>query len=222
MPVETSRVSCRPKLLLPSEPSRSRSARYPRKSRLLSVTWNRVFCRSCASPSPASRCSRSASEIGRRRDVALLGQLADQLLDQLLDLRGGVSVRRVAHQPRDGLRREQPAVEQRVEDRVVQRLHGLGLLVAGMRVIEPARQQQVRELREQILEVDALELVAGELRVSVLHGPSRLPRVQASRGVSCRISSFPRPGCVVRRTPARGAADDGCPPAPRTSTPRCA
>src|SRR4051812_19600619 len=42
IPVEWSRVSWRPRLLLPSEPSRSRSARYPRKSRLLSVTSNRL------------------------------------------------------------------------------------------------------------------------------------------------------------------------------------
>src|SRR5580704_13133088 len=50
MPVARSRVSCRPKLDLPSEPRRFRSDLNPRKSRLLSVISNFACCASPVCP----------------------------------------------------------------------------------------------------------------------------------------------------------------------------
>src|SRR5579863_9568646 len=50
MPVARSRVSCRPKLDLPSDPRRLRSDLKPRKSRLLSVISNLACCASPACP----------------------------------------------------------------------------------------------------------------------------------------------------------------------------
>ena len=49
-PVARSRVSCRPKLLRPSEPSKSCSVLNPRKSMVLSVISKRASVRSCGWP----------------------------------------------------------------------------------------------------------------------------------------------------------------------------
>ncbi len=72
MPVARSRVSCRPKLDLPSEPSRSFSVLKPRKSSDLSVTSNRAW------PSPSlSRAGLSIphlqSRYGLRRPASAPG-----------------------------------------------------------------------------------------------------------------------------------------------------
>ena len=111
-----------------------------------------------------------ALEIRRRRDVALVGHPLDDLLDQLFELRARlvlIAVGGVAEQPFDGLFRQHAAVEQRVEDRVVQRLHRPLFLVVAVRVAEAAREQQIGQLRHQILEIQLVERVAGEFRVAV-------------------------------------------------------
>src|SRR5207245_6841024 len=102
-------------------------------------------------------------EVRRRRDVALVRHPLDDLLNQLLELRSRVSliaVGRIAEQSLDRLFRQHAAIEQRVEDRVVQRLHRALVVVHPVRVPEAAGQQQVGELRDQIFEIQAIELIA--------------------------------------------------------------
>jgi hypothetical protein len=115
-------------------------------------------------------------EVGRRRNVALVGHPLDDLLNQLFELRSRVTlvrVGRIAEQPFDGLFRQHAAVEQRIQNRVVQRLHRPLVVVHGVRIAEPARQQQVRQLGHQILEIQVVQCVAGEFRVAILHKTSR-------------------------------------------------
>ena len=69
----------------------------------------------------------------------------------------------------DGVVRQHATIEQRVENRVVQRLHGALFRIHVARAAEAAREQQVGQLRQQLLEVDALEVVAGEAGVLVPH-----------------------------------------------------
>ena len=86
-------------------------------------------------------------EIRRRRDVAFLRHPLDDLLNQFLELRPRIAlirVGRIAEQPLDRFLRQHAAVEQRVEDRVVQRLHRPILFVHGVGIAEAARQQQIR------------------------------------------------------------------------------
>ena len=103
----------------------------------------------CAAPLAAPLPSLALGlEIGRHRDVAFFAHALDDLLDQLLELRSRivlVGVRGIPKQLLDGLFRQHAAVEQRVEDRVVQRLHRpLFLVHAAARVPEPAGEQQIR------------------------------------------------------------------------------
>ena len=79
-----------------------------------------------------------ALEVGLPRDVALLRHPFDDLLDQLLELGLAVGVRRVAEQALDGLVREQVAAEDRLENRVVQRLQGV-LTVVVARIADTSR-----------------------------------------------------------------------------------
>ena len=81
------------------------------------------------------------------------------------------------HQLVDRLLRQQPARQQRLEDGVVQRLHRVVRVGPGRHLLarEPARQQEVGQLRQQVLEVEAVEFVAGELRVPVAHRARLLP-----------------------------------------------
>ena len=123
-------------------------------------------------------------EVRAAGDVALLLHLLDDVVDELLDLRRRVGVGRIAEQLLDRLRRQQAAGQQRLEDRVVQILprHPLVGIGRARVVVEPAREQHVRELRDELLEVDALELVAGVPGVSVLH-------------VARNSNSTPTPSC---------------------------
>jgi hypothetical protein len=110
-------------------------------------------------------------EVGAAGDVALLLHFLDDVLDQLLDLRRRVGVGGIAEQLLDGLRRQQTAREQRLEDRVVQILARHLLIGIGRAriVVEAARQQHVRELRDELLEIDPLEFIPGVAGVPVLH-----------------------------------------------------
>ena len=111
-----------------------------------------------------------AVEIGRRRDVAFVGHPLDDLLDQLLELRPRfilIAVGGIAEQARDRFFRQDAAVEQRVEDRVVQRLHRPLFLVVAVRVAEAARQEQVGQLRHQIFEIQLVERIARKFRVPI-------------------------------------------------------
>src|SRR5207247_4253672 len=75
-----------------------------------------------------------------------------------------------AEQATDRLFRQYAAIEQRVEDRFVQRLHRALVVVHPVRVPEAAGQQQVGELRDQIFEIQAIELIADVFGVAILHG----------------------------------------------------
>src|SRR5204863_9415199 len=83
-----------------------------------------------------------------------------------------VAGRRLAEQLLQRFFRQHASAEERLENRVVQRLQG-AVFVAGRRiapgVAEPARQQQVGELRHEILEIDLVEQVAGVFGVAVFH-----------------------------------------------------
>ena len=66
--------------------------------------------------------------------------------------------------------------EQGIEDRVVQCLHRALFGVHVARAAEAARQQQVGQLRHEILQVDVVQQVAGELGVAVFHQASEFGR----------------------------------------------
>ena len=162
MPVDRSRVSCRPALLWPSEPSRSRSALKPRKSSALSVTSKRACLVPSPSPPPWARRWRSASRSGDARDVARLLHPLDDLLDQLLELLAQlllIAVGRLAEDLLEHLGRQHAAAEERLENGVVQRLHrpivGIRRIAPG--IAEPAREQQVGQLRHQLVHVELVE-----------------------------------------------------------------
>jgi hypothetical protein len=105
----------------------------------------------------------------------LFHHLVDDLLDQVLELLTRlllIAVRWFTQQLLQRFFREHAAAEERFQNGVVQRLHR-PVLVAGGRIApgiaEPARKQQVGELRHQILEIDLVEQVAGVFRVTVFH-----------------------------------------------------
>ena len=52
----------------------------------------------------------------------------------------------------------------------MQRLHRAVVLVAAVGAAEPAGQKQIGQLRDQILQIQVVELVPGVFRVSILHG----------------------------------------------------
>ena len=72
-------------------------------------------------------------EIGRTGDEALLHHLLDDLLDEVFDLLPRfflIAVRRLAQQLLQRFFREHASAEERLENRIMQRLHG-AVLVAG-------------------------------------------------------------------------------------------
>ena len=109
----------------------------------------------------------------RRCQVALPLELVENLLNQPFDaLLGVVSLLPVlAEQLLDHLVGEHSSVEQRLEDGIVQslaRVPGHAVVVReAVGVVEAARQQEVGELREQLLEIEVVEILAGELGVAV-------------------------------------------------------
>ena len=112
--------------------------------------------------------------IGRRGDVAGLLHPLDDLLDQLLEplLRCLVAV--LAEQLLQPLVGQHAAAQQRVEDRVVQRLHRpLVVGAAEVRIAETAGKQQVRQLRHQLVHVELVEQVGDEFAVAILHEPAQ-------------------------------------------------
>jgi hypothetical protein len=127
-------------------------------------------------------------QVGAAGDVALLLHLLDDVFDQLLDLRRRVGVSRIAKQLLDRLLRQQPARQQRLQDRVVQILPRHLLIGIGRAriVVEAARQQHVGELRDELLEIDPLELVSGVAGVAILHVTAI-----ACSAFSCSTSSSP-------------------------------
>ena len=115
-------------------------------------------------------------EIGGRRDEALLHHAIDDVLNQLFELRarvGLIGVGGIAQQALERLFGQHPAVEERVHDGVVQRLHGaivFGLAVhAAVGRLKSAGEQQVGQLLDQIVEVEIVERVAGVFAVLVFH-----------------------------------------------------
>ena len=83
-------------------------------------------------------------EVGRAGHEPLFHHALDDLLNEILELLPRlflVAIGRVAEQLLKGLVRQHAAAEQRLEDRIVQRLHGAILFVAGAapRIVESAR-----------------------------------------------------------------------------------
>ena len=117
-------------------------------------------------------------EIRRAGDEPALHHAVDDLLDQILELLAHaflVAVGRLAEQLLHRLVGQHAAAEERVEDGIVQRLHRAVLVSVGRipRVAEAARQQQVRQLRDEILEIDLVHQVAGVFGVAVFQVFSR-------------------------------------------------
>ena len=89
----------------------------------------------------------------------------DQLVDPLLGVLGVLPV--LAEQPLEHFV-GQRAAQQRFEDRVVQRLHRMPVVIAGhaVGVLEAAAEQHVREPRQQVLEIEVVEIFRAVLRCS--------------------------------------------------------
>ena len=86
-------------------------------------------------------------EVGRHGDVAFPGHTLDDLLDQSLEQRPRVvliGIGRIAEQPLDRFVRQAAAVEQCVENRVVQRLQRPVGLVRLARMPEAAGEEHIR------------------------------------------------------------------------------
>ena len=114
-------------------------------------------------------------QVGGARDEPLFHHALDDLLNEILELLARlllVAVGRLTEELLDGLVRQHAAAEQRLEDGIVQRLHRAVLFVAraAPRIVEPAREQQVGQLRHEIVDVDLVEQAACVLRVAVFHG----------------------------------------------------
>ena len=110
--------------------------------------------------------SKLTATIGRQLLILSLIATALANLVALTALRGIA-----LHQALEHLVGHHTAIEQRVEDGVVERLHRAVVIVLGVpRVVEPARQQQVGQLRDQRLEVELIEQVFDEFRVAIFHG----------------------------------------------------
>ena len=112
-----------------------------------------------------------AGEESNTRDLPAVTNLrpVDLLTRALLIAVGGLA-QEFLHR----LVRKHAAAEQRLQNRVMQRLHRTVLFVVERmtpRVVEPAREQQVGQLRDEIVDVDLVEQVAGVFRVAVFHRP---------------------------------------------------
>ncbi len=150
-------------------------------------------------------------------DVAVVGHPFDDLLDQLFELRACVrliAVGRIAEQSFDRLLRKNAAVEERVEDGIVERLHRPLSLVGAVRVPEAARQQQIRQLRDEILDIDIVEIVTRVLGIAIPHSESHSSQPPATShqppATSCSTSSS-RPWAPAALRPSaapRGGSDD--------------
>ena len=113
-----------------------------------------------------------ALDIRRGGDVALLLKLLDDLVDELVEARFRVVaiLPALAEHLLERLVGQETAVQQRLEDRVVQRLHRSSVLAGHpVRVVEPARQQEIGQPREQLFEVELVEVLAGVLGIAVFH-----------------------------------------------------
>ena len=128
------------------------------------ISKRTLLVASAARPGPAGpRALRArSSDVGRAGQIALMLQLLDDPLDQLVEplLRIVGLLPVLAEQLLERLVGEQPAVQDRFEDGVVQRLRRMPRLVVvvvrqPVRAVEAAREQQVGQLRQQILEVDS-------------------------------------------------------------------
>ena len=138
-------------------------------------------CRWRIGAEPAARTARLALralglQIGRRRDEPFLHHAIDDVLNQLLELRsriGLIGVSRIAQQPFERFLRQHAAVEQRVHDGVVQRLHRAIVfrlpVHAAVGRLEAARQQKIRQLLDQVIEIQIVQRIAGVFGVLVTH-----------------------------------------------------
>ncbi len=104
--------------------------------------------------------------------LQLLDDPPDEIVEAFFGVLGLLPI--LAEHLLERLIREHAAVEDCLQDGVVQRLHrvpGLVVIVVrqSVRALEAAREQHVGEPGEQVLEIDIVEVVAGELGVAILH-----------------------------------------------------
>ena len=171
-------------------------------------------------------------QVGRRRDVARLLHAVDDLLDQFLELldlllRGLVrAAGRLAEQLLGEVGRQHPAVEERLEDGVVEGLQrAIGAVErAAPAVAKPAGEQQVGQFRGQLVDVEPVDEVWRVLGIAIAHhalaaagGRRQLycfrflrppPRSSFSSGSSgARYGAAPGPGRAAAggQAPRRGS-----------------
>ena len=115
-----------------------------------------------------------ARQVGWRRNVARLRHPVHDRLDELLELVAHLllgAVRLVAEELLEQVLRQHAAAEQRFENCVVQRLHRpIPIIGRVSRAPEPAREQQIRELRHELVHVEIVQQVGHVFRVGVFHG----------------------------------------------------
>ncbi len=179
MPVALSRVSCRPEAALAERAQQIAQRAVTEEIEALighlEACWRRVRTEAAAR---AARLALGAIglQIGRRRDEPFLHHAIDDVLDEFFQLRsriGLVGIGRVAQQSLERFLRQHAAVEERVHDGVVQGLHRavvFGLAVhAAVRRLEPARKEQIRQLLDQVVEIEIVQRIAGVFGVFVSH-----------------------------------------------------
>ena len=138
-------------------------------------------------------------EIRRRRDVAGVLHAVDDLLDQLFELLPHlflIAIRRLAEDLLEHVVREHAAAEERLENRVVQRLHAAVVVVGRIapRVAEAARQQQVGQFRHELVHVELVEERGDVFLVAIFHGIVRNTSPKSEvRSPKCEVRS-----CEVR------------------------
>src|SRR2546422_487739 len=160
----------------------------------------RLNCTCCAAsfaipPGPNSGCWALGTRGASFREVALLDQALDDLVEQLgeLALQVGVPLgvaRGLATQRLEHLGSQLARVHERLEDRLAQRVERtVGLLIAelapegvGVRASGEARlQQEVGELVEQALEVDRVDQLGQVAAVGRVPHRRSTPNIGAPR-----------------------------------------
>jgi len=123
--------------------------------------------------------------IRRGRDVAVLLHPLHDLLDQLFEPLLRLGVRLVAEQLLQRVLRQHAAAQQGFQNRVVERLHRAFVLRPGeVRIVEAAREQQIGQLRHELVHVEVIQGRWGVLAVLEAH---RLN--QTVLGAACYVPS---------------------------------
>ena len=171
---------------------------------LLSVTSKRVGAASPEPPPPAA-CSRRRCSGSRSGAGLMKPSCCSRCMICWISCSSCCCASSPAFSPEQPLHHlvgQHAAAHDRLEDRVVERLHRALVLRSGeIRIVEPARQQQVGQLRHQRLEVEVVEVATGRICVYLNRmAPGSRLQLQARRasgvgsggGMTARWS--PEPG----------------------------